>query len=299
MQEEDLTIFEYRMGKEIKYSDIIKHERLNGRSEKTSYFTKEAGYVDGYIYRPSNYNGTDILPTVFNFHGGGMVLAFCEQDGKYCQYLADKVGAAVINVDYPVAPEYKYPLPVISTYSFIKQFLENSQHYRISNERIVLMGHSAGGYLAAALCVMNYIKHDLNIEGLIADYAVLKQDVAPSSRKGKIPELAMANSRMEQYYNWYFVKGTDTASPLASPINASPEAFPKTLVLAAEFDNLKDEEFEFAKKMESLGGDVTYVEYADCQHGFTHDCFTEFNPEQSKLAWSRMADFINDILHTP
>ena len=296
MREEDLTIFEYRKGKEIKYVDMIKQERLTGKSEKVSYFTKEAGYVDGYIYRPTNYNGTDNLPMIFNFHGGGMVLAYCEQDGKYCQYLADEVGAAVINVDYPVAPEYKYPLPITSSFSFLKQVVADSSKYQLSNKNVSVMGHSAGGYMSAALAILASSDESIDFKCMIVDYAVLRQDKNPEFRKAIDPNKAIPVSRMQQYYHWYFDKDADPAEWLASPCNAPGELFPPTFVLIAEYDALAEEEEEFYNNLQKAGVQVQKKVYTDCRHGFTHDCFNEFNQQQSEAAWRDMARFLKRII---
>ena len=74
--------------------------------------SETAGYDDFMICRPENRNRSDILPAVFSFHGGGFVLGCYETDGKYCQKLADLADCAVINIDYPTAPEFKYPKPL-------------------------------------------------------------------------------------------------------------------------------------------------------------------------------------------
>ncbi|MEX2804187.1 alpha/beta hydrolase [Streptococcus sp. H31] len=296
MREEDLTIFEYRKDKEIKYADMIKQERLTGKSEKVSYFTKEAGYVDGYIYRPANYNGTDNLPIIFNFHGGGMVLAYCEQDGKYCQYLADEVRAAVINVDYPVAPEYKYPLPIISSFSFLKQMVADSSKYRLNNKSVSVMGHSAGGYMSAALAILASNDESIDFKCMIVDYAVLRQDKNPEFRKAIDPNKAIPVSRMQQYYHWYFDKDADPTEWLASPCNAPGELFPPTFVLIAEYDALAEEEVEFYNNLQKAGVQVQKKVYTGCMHGFTHDCFNEFNQQQSETAWKDMVRFLKIII---
>ena len=70
----------------------------------------------------------------------------------------------------------------------------------------------------------------------------------------------------------------------------------KTLILSAEYDSLKNEEKAYADKMQKAGGDVTYVEFANCRHGFTHEWFDEFMPEESEKAWNMMAAFIRGIM---
>lgn len=292
MREEDKTIFEYRMKKEIKYVDLIKKERLEGKSEKISFFTKECGYVDGYIYRPENYDGQEILPIIFNFHGGGMVLGYCEQDGKYCQSIANDVHAAVINVDYPIAPEYKFPLPIYGTYEFAIKVKENSSIYKLCPDKLYVMGHSAGGYLSAGLCVLDSKKRKLEISGLVANYPNLRQLKDPSLRKVNYPNKAISVSRMKQYYNWYFNEDDDPSNILASPINADSSIFPPSLIISAEYDIFKDEDKEFADNLRNAGVEVEYRNFTDCMHGFTHDCFDEYNESSSREAWSLIKEFL-------
>ena len=45
MREEDLTIFDYRREKEIKNTETVLKERLNGKFEKGTVRTKTAGYL--------------------------------------------------------------------------------------------------------------------------------------------------------------------------------------------------------------------------------------------------------------
>ncbi|HFU4387912.1 TPA: alpha/beta hydrolase [Streptococcus suis] len=293
MREEDLTIFEYRKGKEIKYTDLIKSEKLLGRSEKISYYTTEAGYVDGYIYRPK-VSRNEKIPMVFNFHGGGMVLGYCEQDGKYCQELADKTGVAIINVDYPIAPEFKYPLPILASFSFIKQVVANAEKYNLLCDNVSVIGHSAGGYISAALSILAHQDTELKFKCMINDYAVLRQDKNPEFRKAVDPNKAIPVSRMQEYYNWYFEKCSDPSDYLASPCNAPGNYFPPSFILIAEYDALAEEEEEFYNNLVEHNILAKIKVYPNCQHGFTHDCFEEYDEVQSKIAWNDMSLFLKE-----
>ncbi|MBR4162414.1 MAG: alpha/beta hydrolase [Solobacterium sp.] len=291
MKREDLTIFEYRLGKEIKYTDIVKKERALKRTQKISYYAENIGYIDGYIYRPGN-SKNEILPVIFNFHGGGMVLGYCEQDGEYCQLIADLVHAAVVNVDYPLAPEYKYPLPVEGTYSFLEQFMEDTSAYHISNTGISFMGHSAGGYLAASLCVMNAEKRKLNIRAMALNYPLLSQKEDPSERPAEDPSKAISLNRMQQYFHWYFNNPSEADELLASPGDADATFFPPTLINAASYDSLCAEETEFANKLHCANIETEFYLYQGCMHGFTHSCFDEYDAENASLSWEKTAAFL-------
>lgn len=296
MKKEDYTIFEYRMGKEIKYAEMIHDEKINGNFEKITTRTKTAGYVDMSIYRPLNWNGKDVLKTVFNFHGGGNVLGYYEQDGKYCRLLADLTGCAIINVDYVLAPEFKYPKPLYSSYEAIVGVLEKSEELKLDKENVMVMGHSAGGYISACLSLINRDRKEINLKGAILDYPPLRQEISSELRKVADPSKAISENRMLQYISWYYNSFDELDEELASPLLADLHNLPKMLVIGAEFDSLKNEERAFAQKMKEANGDVKYVEFANCRHGFTHECFNEYMPEESMQAWNLMADFIKEVM---
>lgn len=297
MNEEDLSIFKYRMEKEIANHEIILNEQMNGKFEKISVRTKVSGYVDCYIYRPTQYMDDELLPMYFNLHGGGNVLGQHELDGLYCQQLADQVHCAVINMDYCLAPEFKFPKPLYSTYEAISQIKECAKNYGMDNTKIVVGGHSAGGYISTGVGLLDCNKKNINIKGLIIDYAPLKQVAEESEREMKDIDRIIPNSRMVQYRDWYFEKIEDIHLPLASPVYADLHNMPDMLIISAEYDSLAQEEKEFAQKAKEAGCKVKYLLFEDCEHGFTHKWFKEYNEKQSQKAWVSMANFLKNIFY--
>lgn len=297
MNKEDLSIFEYRMEKEIANHEIVLHEQINGKFEKTSVRTEVSGYVDCYIYRPKQYIDDELLPIYFNLHGGGNVLGQCELDGLYCQQLADQVHCAVINIDYCLAPEFKFPKPLYSTYEAILQINEYAKSYGLDNTKIVIGGHSAGGYISTGVAMLNRDKKNIDIKGLIIDYAPLKQVSDANERKIKDENRIIPNSRMVQYRDWYFEKIEDIHLPLASPVYADLYNMPDMLIISAEYDSLAQEEKEFANKAKEAGCKVEYLLFEDCEHGFTHKWFKEYNEKQSQKAWKSMANFLKSMFY--
>lgn len=65
-----------------------------------------------------------------------------------------------------------------------------------------------------------------------------------------------------------------------------------TLVISAEYDSLCGEEKMFTDRAAEAGTDVTYKMFPGCRHGFTHEEFSEYMPEQAEQAWQLMADFL-------
>lgn len=136
----------------------------------------------------------------------------------------------------------------------------------------------------------------IKIKGAILDYPPLRQEVDTELRKVADPSKAISENRMLQYINWYYNNFDELDDILASPLLADLHDLPKTLVISAEYDALKNEEKAYADKMREAGGDVEYYEFKNCRHGFTHECFNEYMPKESCEAWNLMSDFIKKVM---
>src|SRR5688500_15252752 len=62
------------------------------------------------LYPPPQAAGKPAL--YVNMHGGGYVMRGAEQDDPLCRYLAANAAVAVLNVDYDVAPDHRFPVAV-------------------------------------------------------------------------------------------------------------------------------------------------------------------------------------------
>ena len=82
---------------------------------------------------------------------------------------------------------------------------------------------------------------------------------------------------MLQYINWYYNSFDELNDELASPLLADLHDLPKTLILSAEYDSLKNEEKAYADKMQKAGGDVTYA-MASPMNGLMNLC--QRNPKK-------------------
>lgn len=295
MNESDAAVFAYRAEKAEKYASVLKEERLHGIYVKGAVRTKTAGYVDFCVYRPVE-APQGRLPVVFSFHGGGFVLGFYEADGKYCQRLADATGCAVVNVDYPLAPEFKYPKPPLATYEAVAGIVRRAAEWNLDPDRVFVLGHSAGGCIAADLCLLDRDRQEIGISGQILDYAPLRQTVSEEHRKVLDASKAIKHERVLQYLGWYFENSAQLDEPLASPATADLHDLPDTLVISAEYDSLAGEEEEFARRAAEAGTAVTREVFLGCQHGFTHEEFKEHQPVQAARAWELMASFIRERL---
>jgi acetyl esterase/lipase len=88
------------------------------------------------------------LPTIVSVHGGGWFYGSKELYSHYCTRLARR-GFAVVNFDYRLAPEHKYPAPVEDTCQVLRWMQDNAENYHIDLNNVFLVGDSAGGQLVS------------------------------------------------------------------------------------------------------------------------------------------------------
>lgn len=94
-----------------------------------------------------------LLPTIISIHGGGWFYGSKKLYSHYCLRLARR-GFTVVNFDYRLAPENKYPAPLEDTCNVLRWVAENGENYHIDRNNLFLVGDSAGGQLAFQLLTM-------------------------------------------------------------------------------------------------------------------------------------------------
>ena len=103
------------------------------------------------VYFPEGTGGK--LPTIISIHGGGWFYGSKKLYSHYCLRLA-KRGFAVVNFDYRLAPENKYPAPLEDACRVLHWVQEQGEQYHIDRNNLFLVGDSAGGQLAFQLLTM-------------------------------------------------------------------------------------------------------------------------------------------------
>ncbi len=232
----------------------------------------------------------DPLPAFVNFHGGGFVMGNPKMDDPWCSVIADRAECIVVNVEYLLAPEYPFPVPVYQSYEVVKWIAEHATELNIDATRIAVGGHSAGGNLAAAICLLNKERgNELNIVYQVIDYAPLDLDTDPA-KKPQFPE-AIPNDISRIFNACYLEHPEDGRNPLASPVFApSLTGLPSALVITAERDSLAAETVGYAKQLEEAGVTVTAKQYAGAAHGFTHNG----DLAVAEDAWHLMSDKLKE-----
>lgn len=101
------------------------------------------------VFNPVRKKGLSII---IAYHGGGFIQPLVPWMEHRFWYEAIFYNAIVFAVDYRVAPEHKFPVPVEDSYAAFKWISENGHRQGGDTSRIILTGTSAGTNLVAVVC---------------------------------------------------------------------------------------------------------------------------------------------------
>lgn len=237
------------------------------------------GGVPVRLYRPT---ALRVLPVLVYYHGGGWTLGSLETHDAMLTHLARMSGWAVASVEYRLAPEHKFPIPVLDCWAALQGVFHAAGSLGFDREQIAVGGDSAGGNLGA---VMTFLARDygLPLAGQALIYPVAD---AVSSRPSYDFDYLLRRSSMEAFFEHYLHHGSQVASPLVSPLRQPDLAgLPPALVITAEFDPLRDEGNEYAAALAAAGVAVEHTCYPGLIHAFLN------MPAVLPQAWDGLEQF--------
>jgi len=103
------------------------------------------------IYRPT---AEERLPAVIFFHGGGWTLMDIDTHDPIARLIAAASGAAVLSLDYPLAPEAPFPAAPDACTRFVRFVAGEAERLRLVPGALALSGDSAGANLSVATCLL-------------------------------------------------------------------------------------------------------------------------------------------------
>lgn len=101
------------------------------------------------LYRPS----AEARGTMLYLHGGGFTVGSLETHDSLCRQVALQSGAAIVALDYRLAPEHRFPTAVDDAWAAMRWLAGEGRAVGIDAGRLAVGGDSAGGTLAAACAI--------------------------------------------------------------------------------------------------------------------------------------------------
>ncbi|MCX2452114.1 alpha/beta hydrolase [Pedobacter sp. PLR] len=254
------------------------------------------------VYYPSSVTGTaQLLPVIVWIHGGGWVAGSKDQMANYCKILAAQ-GYTVVAIDYTLAPEGIYPLPLRQTQRSLQYLLENAKRFHIDTNRFILAGDSGGAHIAAQSANIIYN----------SDYATLT-GIQPAIPPGKLSGLILYcgpydTSLVDLSGNfsgflktilWAYSGKKDLDSEVfktASVINYITKEYPPTFVSVGNADPLAQQSLALARKLTAVGVPVDSLFFsATYQPPLPHEYQFNLDTEAGEMALHSSLEFLKKV----
>ena len=218
------------------------------------------------LYSPKNIGKN--APCLVYYHGGGFVIPAAPYHYSLAREYAQRADCKVLFADYRLAPRHPFPAAPEDCYAAYSWVVANAEELSIDPARVAVAGDSAGGQLAAVVCLMAKDRGQIMPCGQMLIYPAAGNVETESVKK--YTDTPMCNSRdMEKYSKLYRPDLSVGNNVYASPIEAeSFEGLPAAYVETAEFDCLRDGGILLAERLQQFGVSAELYNTEGTMHGF-------------------------------
>jgi len=224
------------------------------------------GPISVRVHRPASSPGP--LPALLWIHGGGYVIGSAAQDDAVCRRFADQLGIVVAAVEYRLAPEHRFPVPLHDCHDALVWLAGQPT---VDPTRVAVGGASAGGGLAAALAVLARQRAEVPLAFQLLAYPML------DDRTAERTDLDESNFRLwnneANRFGWQSYTGhrpgSDEVSGLAAPSRLDDLAgLPPAWIGVGTLDLFHDEDLAYARRLREAGVECELDVVEGAFHGF-------------------------------
>jgi acetyl esterase len=233
------------------------------------------------------------LPVILYAHGGGYCVMSPQTHAKITKQLANGAGAAVVSIDYRLAPEHPHPAGIDDCVAAYRWLREHAADLGGDSSRIALAGDSAGGGVVAAAAQRLVAAGETPAAVLINCGWLDLNDDSPSFRAYGPDDPLIDDDVMSYWRSSYQPDSVRWGDPDVSPLFGDVSGFPPACVVAAGIDPLCDDGLRFAAKLRDAGRDVELLHYEGMPHVFSWFPGLSTGPP----AVDAMCDFLRKRLH--
>jgi acetyl esterase len=226
-----------------------------------------AGPIPYRLYRPRS-DGPPPGLLVY-FHGGGWVIGSLDTHDAACRSLALEGDCGVLSVDYRLAPEHPYFAARDDAMAAYHWAREHAADFGFEAGRIAVGGDSAGGNLAALVCL------EARREGLpqpafqLLIYPAVDLTRSCPSQRIFAEGYLLDDATMEWFLDHYVPTRQPVRDPRCSPLfESNLGGLSPALVVTAGFDPLRDEGEAYARRLDQAGTPAHLVCEGALIHGF-------------------------------
>lgn len=212
---------------------------------------------------------------VIYMHGGGFMKGDLDSSDPIAWGLCEQTGATVISVDYRLTPEHPFPAAFDDCYGVLAWVAANAAELKIDPARIAVVGDSAGGQLAAGLCLASRDRKGPPIKAQVPIYTAIGSDMQGGSYEENATGFGLTTEYCRSSVKLLLTEPAHWRDPYARPFLAESFAgLPPAFILSAELDPVRDDGRHYAARLALAGVDVSYREARGMLHGFMRARFT-------------------------
>ncbi len=212
------------------------------------------------LFRPRGATGRQ--PGLLWIHGGGYVIGTAAQDDPLCRAIADALGIVVASVDYRLAPEYAYPIPVQDCHAALTWLAGLPG---VDATRIAIGGASAGGGLTAALAFLARDRGEVTPVLQLLSYPMLDdRTVDPSLDDTGFRLWNTASNRI----GWGSYLGSADPAVAVPARRDDLAGLPPAWLGVGTLDLFHREGLDYAERLQAADGPCRVFEVPGAFHGF-------------------------------
>lgn len=215
------------------------------------------------------YRRNDIVAgsLIIYFHGGGWVKGDLNSHHEVVACMAQATGTEVLAVDYPLAPENRHPAQLLAAYSVLQHIATRRAAQGVSGPLLVA-GDSAGGQIAASLCLLARQEGGPTISGQVLIYPALDHRCNSDSFWRCAGGPLLTDTSMREYWKALVPHSGETTNFLSPLLEKDMSGLPPSIIQLAQNDVLHDEAVAYAVRLDNQGVPVEILEGAGMVHGF-------------------------------
>jgi len=222
------------------------------------------------------------VPGILWIHGGGYMTGMAAMVYASCgRMLAKKYGAVVVSPGYRQAWKKPYPAAMEDCYAALEYLSDHAEELGVRKDQLIVGGESAGGGLAAAVCLAARDRGKIPVAFQIPLYPMLDCYDTPSSRDNH----GRNWNTQKNHWGWRHylgdLYGTTPIPKYASPSRETNYAgLPPAYTYVLDGEPFLDETLTYIRHLQEAGVDAA----VDVYHGNFHGFDALFWQERAKKA---------------
>jgi triacylglycerol lipase len=219
------------------------------------------------IYRPETQSGP--LPVCLHMHGGGMVMGSPEIRHASSIAMAASYPCIIASVDYRLAPEWAFPAAVEDCYAALAWIWTEADALGADRTRIVAIGESAGGGLAASLAILARDRGEYAIAQQVLTYPMLDDRTGRDYAHPHVGEFVWTRDNNEFGWGAYLGSTHENLPAHAVPARCENlEGLPPTFIATGSMDLFLEEDVDYARRLIRAGVSTELHIYPGAFHAF-------------------------------